>query len=132
MYGRSAQLSVPARSATQSARSSPSSQRRRTVCWAKKDKVEWDDAWSSFKKSSGLSDMNNMVDSNPDVTVGGSSAPMTEQGREIRKQESTLLNVWTKQWFFLLCGFAVFGFMVVMVGVVGPPPSDGRCTLPWC
>jgi hypothetical protein len=34
--------------------------------------------------------------------------------------------------FFKGGGIAVFALFILLVLLAGPPPSDGRCTLPWC
>jgi hypothetical protein len=102
-----------------------------------KNDVKWDDAWSKFKRFSRLPDMDSIVDKNPGESSGGiprssGTRPLGKSERQIRQQESALLNVWTQQWFFLLCGCGVFVLLAVFVAGVGPPPTDPRCTLPWC
>jgi len=92
--------------------------------------VDWDEAWSVFRRR---------VRSNVDINPGGPSAaprPLSSRPRrlaqdDIRRDERLLLDVWSSQWFqalMVLVTLAIFyGFLKV-----GPPPPDGRCTLPWC
>jgi hypothetical protein len=50
---------------------------------------------------------------------------------DIRAQERGLLDLWTNENFFL---FGIVGVVLLFAAIVGvvPPPSDPRCTLPWC
>jgi hypothetical protein len=104
-------------------------------CAAERDKddVSWDDAWSKFKKSAKLPDMSKHVDRplEGNSSQSRSKHRLTEQEKQIRRQESTLLNVWTQQGFFLLCGCTVLLLLVLFVSA-GAPPKDPRCMLPWC
>ena len=111
---------------------------RAAACRASKDDsgdIPWDEAWSKFKKSTKLPDITDFVDSNPSSSSSSaprSFKPLSQREQEIRKSESVLLNVWTTQGFFLLCGCTVLGILVLMVSSAGQSISDPRCTLPWC
>jgi len=96
--------------------------------------VDWDAAWSVFRRR-----VRSSVDVNPPVGGGGPSTaprPLSSRPRrlavdDIRRDERLLLDVWSSQWFQALM---VVVTLAVLYGFlkVGPPPSDGRCTLPWC
>lgn len=51
---------------------------------------------------------------------------------EIRKNERLLLDIWSNQYFFAGAVIFTLYLLYVFTDVVGPPPDDGRCTLPWC
>lgn len=112
--------------------------RQQHVCQAGRDDgkdIPWDEAWSKFKKTAKLPDINDYVDSGPSSTSARtprSFKPLSDQEKQIRRSESALLNVWTTQGFFLLCGCTVLGILVLIVSSAGQSISDPRCTLPWC
>eukprot|EP00873_Tetraselmis_striata_P001554 jgi/Tetstr1/421818/TSEL_012719.t1 len=92
--------------------------------------TDWDKAWASFKEGAGLQDPSDMV--------GTATPPPEPTGpdkrlqKEIRAQERVLLDVWSTETFMKAgAGTAVLLF-ILFVFVIGPPPSDGRCLLPWC
>ena len=70
--------------------------------------------------------------SSPNESQTNRRQPLSDQEERLRAQESTLLNVWTQQGFFLLGGCVALLLMLVFVVGAGGPPSDPRCTLPWC
>ena len=43
-----------------------------------------------------------------------------------------MLNFATSQKVTLASLVAVAALLFLFIVVIGPPPSDGRCTLPWC
>lgn len=50
----------------------------------------------------------------------------------IKREESFLLNAWTSDKFQGAgVALAVLVLLVVLLAA-GPPPTDARCTLPWC
>lgn len=51
---------------------------------------------------------------------------------DIKRAENNLLNAWTSEAFTRNGLIAVVALLVFFLFVIGPPPSDGRCTLPWC
>ncbi len=51
---------------------------------------------------------------------------------DIRKAERSVLAAWTSPTFAKAGVLIVLLTLFVFVVVIGPPPSDGRCTLPWC
>jgi len=93
--------------------------------------TDWDKAWSSFKRGAGLQDPNDFVGTAtpppPEPTP-----PNRQQQKEIRRQERVLLDVFSTDTFMKAGAGVAFVMFIVFVFVIGPPPSDGRCTLPWC
>ena len=51
---------------------------------------------------------------------------------DIRRSERQVLAAWTSPTFAKAGILVVVATLFVFVVVVGPPPSDGRCTLPFC
>jgi hypothetical protein len=92
--------------------------------------VDWDNAWRSFQN-----DMRSQVDSNVTTQTTFRPVALPRNGdvqQQIRRQEAALLNVWSSQAFQSAGTVAAIVLFVSMIVVAGPPPSDGRCTLPWC
>jgi hypothetical protein len=103
--------------------------KRCLLCHAEKDdkkkNLNWDDAWSSFKRGAGLDGKDNFTDK---PSSPGQNLPRSQQN--LRKQESLLLNIVSNQLFFLVAGSMVF---VLLLGILGSAaPRDPRCSLPWC
>jgi hypothetical protein len=96
-----------------------------------KDQIEWDTEWTKFKKQANFSNMEDLVE-RPEPPRVSTRTLLSQQERQIREQESRLVNVWTQQAFFLAGGCAILVLLIVIVVGAGPPPSDPRCTLPWC
>ena len=100
-----------------------------------RDGVQWDTEWSRFKKRANLPSMDDLVDRSPDTGASApratSQRPLSPRERQLREQESRLVNVWTQQTFFLACGCVVLLLLLLIIGF-GAPSSDPRCTLPWC
>jgi hypothetical protein len=73
--------------------------------------------------------------SSPSEFVDMKEPPPGWSGRavdDIRATENRVLAPWTSP-TFAKAGIAVSVLtLLVFVFVVGPPPSDGRCSLPWC
>mmetsp|Transcript_12556 Transcript_12556/g.35281 ORF Transcript_12556/g.35281 Transcript_12556/m.35281 type:complete len:97 (-) Transcript_12556:215-505(-) len=76
-------------------------------------------------------DPNSFVSGNP-----GSPPPPRQQVRsvqkEIRQQERVLLDVFSTTNFMKAGAGVAVVMLFVFIFVIGPPPSDGRCALPWC
>ena len=51
---------------------------------------------------------------------------------DIKRSERQVLAAWTSSTFAKAGILVVVATLFVYVVVVGPPPSDGRCTLPFC
>ena len=51
---------------------------------------------------------------------------------DIRRTEQKALSPWTSPLFAQAGIIVVVATLFVFVVIVGPPPSDGRCTLPFC
>jgi hypothetical protein len=47
-------------------------------------------------------------------------------------QESWLLDIWTNERVQQIGGVLSLVVFAIVIASVGPPPSDSRCTLPWC
>jgi len=60
----------------------------------------------------------------------------TNSGRnakdDIKADESRVLNSWSSETFTKLGLLSVVTLLFVFIVVIGPPPDDGRCSLPWC
>ena len=65
-------------------------------------------------------------------TASRRRAPDAEAKRQIYDDEDRVLNVATSQKTTTVGLIAVASLLFVFVFVIGPPPSDGRCSLPWC
>ncbi len=61
---------------------------------------------------------------------GGWNAGPTQN--QIKKQERTLLDIWTKESFSQLSIVVVILLFIALVVAGGDMPHDDRCTLPWC
>ena len=59
-------------------------------------------------------------------------APDADAKDRIRADEDLVLNWWTSPTFAVAGVGAAALLLFLFVVVIGPPPSDGRCTLPWC
>jgi hypothetical protein len=87
-----------------------------------------------FKKRTGLKDANSFVDKDPGVKFNEkpASPKMSNREKSIRTQEQKLLNVWVQENFFIVAGISVVVTLIAFVFLMGAPPEDSRCTLPWC
>ena len=43
-----------------------------------------------------------------------------------------MLDIFTNENFYKVGAVAALALLVATSVLVGPPPSDSRCTLPWC
>ena len=94
-------------------------------------KTDWDAAWRSFKKRSGLSDPGGYVSTPPQFQKDYSSPQ--DAKRQIRQGEKLVLNTWTSEEFSKMGLGVVVSLLILFTTVIGPLPNeDGRCTLPWC
>ena len=50
----------------------------------------------------------------------------------VRRQERLLLDVWTRPQSLLVAASGTLVLLLVLLVASGGPPSDPRCTLPWC
>lgn len=108
--------------------------RRRAGCVAangKDDDVDWDSAWKTFDKQTKAKRKTGQAGPAPRF---GRGIPKygNEAYDQIRKDENFVLNAVTSGKFTTGALIGVGVLLFVFVVVVGPPPSDGRCTLPWC
>ena len=97
--------------------------------------VDWDKEWKSFKDYARKS-MDEYVDVYDEPPAQGYNSSNNEYGKEARDQikrdERRALDAVVNE-NFTKTGFGVIALtLFVYVFIIGPPPSDGRCTLPWC
>jgi hypothetical protein len=67
--------------------------------------------------------------SNRTSSGGWNAGPSQNQ---IKRQESTLLDIWTKESFSQLSIVAIVLLFIALAVAGGEMPHDDRCTLPWC
>ena len=53
-------------------------------------------------------------------------------GDNIREDENLVLGTWSSEAFTIFGIAAVIVLLFLFIFVIGPPPDDGRCSLPWC
>lgn len=130
--GRSRSISHAIQESRISGRQSPTSNRNIRVHAGKNEddqpKVDWDAAWARMREQ---------LNSQVDTKTGPRPPPfagknLTEQQRNIRKQENIWLDIWTSPYFSTIGILAAVVVLITFLFGVGPPPSDPRCTLPWC
>ena len=51
---------------------------------------------------------------------------------DIQADENRVADTWSSETFTKFGIASVFFLLFVFVFVIGPPPDDGRCSLPWC
>lgn len=91
-------------------------------------RTDWDSSWRKFRDQ--------YVDVYDEGGDGGYGSRESEYGKAARDQikadERRALNAVVNEQF-TKTGFGVIALtLFVYVFVIGPPPDDGRCTLPWC
>lgn len=89
----------------------------------KDETVDWDKAWSSFKKPQKRKsflklDMEQYVSRQPKH----SNYPLSEEVDPLKKAERSLLGAWTSMKFTYALVMVIVGLVVYMVIIVGPPP----------
>mmetsp|Transcript_39683 Transcript_39683/g.55097 ORF Transcript_39683/g.55097 Transcript_39683/m.55097 type:complete len:149 (+) Transcript_39683:132-578(+) len=92
------------------------------------DDVDWDNEWKSFDSQTKRSKNANGPSRSP-PQFGSGRDPAQDQ---IRSDENFILNAWTGENFTRSGLISVAALLIFFIVVIGPPPSDGRCTLPWC
>ncbi|PNH02274.1 hypothetical protein TSOC_011752 [Tetrabaena socialis] len=55
-----------------------------------------------------------------------------QEAERIRRAERALLDIWSNEDFLRSGAVLSIVLLFVFALVVGPPPSDGRCSLFWC
>lgn len=53
-------------------------------------------------------------------------------GDKVRRQEQQVLNAWTSERGMQLAAGGTMALVLLLLFAAGGPPSDARCTLPWC
>lgn len=95
--------------------------RRYLLCHAdkedRKNGVNWDDAWSNFKRGAGLDSVDSFTDSNSEKPAAPRNLSTSQ--KNIRKQESLLVNIFSNQLFFLIAGGVVFALLLGILSVAG-------------
>lgn len=89
------------------------------------EKVDWDTAWSRFKRS-GTRNSQQKTTEPPPRFNRRTTSPLDA----IRKEEDRVLGVWSSTAFSQI-GVALLVVLLLVVLADGAP-SDARCTLPWC
>lgn len=104
------------------------------------DKVDWDAAWSQFKNTpSDAGKEGEKTEQREKKKTTTAPPPRFDKRRQtsspldaIRREEDRVLGVWSSPAFSQI-GIASAAFLlVVLLVLAGGPPSDARCTLPWC
>uniref|UniRef100_A0A7R9VHK0 Uncharacterized protein n=1 Tax=Chlamydomonas euryale TaxID=1486919 RepID=A0A7R9VHK0_9CHLO len=90
---------------------------------------DWNNAWANFKNQ-----VNSTVDQNPGVkrTQPPRGPRLNARQQQLRRDEKLLLDLWTNERVQQIGGFLSFVVIAAILVSLGPPPSDSRCTLPWC
>lgn len=103
------------------------------------DKVDWDEAWSQFKNTSEARGQGARTDQEQKKKASTAPPPRFDRRRQttspldaIRKEEDRVLGVWSSTAFSQLGIASAAFFLVMLLVLAGGPPSDARCTLPWC
>ncbi|ABO95003.1 predicted protein [Ostreococcus lucimarinus CCE9901] len=94
--------------------------------------MDWDGAWRAFKRDFVGDDAKMPGDLVEKKYQNNRRAPDAEAKQQIYDDEDRVLNFATSQKVTLVSLIAVAALLFVFIVVIGPPPSDGRCTLPWC
>lgn len=96
--------------------------------------VDWDQAWSNFSQNARakIPEVESRVYTQAPRFAERRTWNVGQQQESIRRQERYLLNYWSQDTFFKGGGLAVLALFILLILLAGPPPSDGRCTLPWC
>ncbi|KAL4423471.1 hypothetical protein ABPG77_005423 [Micractinium sp. CCAP 211/92] len=93
-----------------------------------------DEQWRQFKRSAGIKiPVTERVAEPPRFSGTRSgewnSGPSADQ---MRRQEQQVLNAWTQERLMQLAAGGTMVLVLVLLFAAGGPPSDARCTLPWC
>lgn len=93
-----------------------------------------DEQWRQFKRSAGIKiPVTERVAEPPKFSSMRSgewnSGPSADQ---MRRQEQQVLNAWTQERLMQLAAGGTMVLVLVLLFAAGGPPSDARCTLPWC
>lgn len=51
---------------------------------------------------------------------------------KVRRQEQQVLSAWTSERGMQLAAGGTIVLVLLLLFAAGGPPSDARCTLPWC
>lgn len=51
---------------------------------------------------------------------------------QMRQQERQVLDAWTQERLLQLAAGVTMALVLLLLFAAGGPPSDPRCTLPWC
>lgn len=104
-------------------------------------RVDWDREWNSFVNDRQQQGPGSSRQSNVYTTTGNSSQhrravpvdPAARMTRDaIKREESILLNAWSSDKFQGAGVALAVLVLLVLLLAAGPPPTDTRCTLPWC
>lgn len=68
----------------------------------------------------------------PFLCLARRRSPDADAKQQIYDDEDRVLNFATSNSFSVAGVIGVVVLLFLFVVVIGPPPSDGRCSLPWC
>lgn len=90
--------------------------------------VDWDAAWKTYKSGSAGRQNTSSVKTLQQSPRFKASSPRDD----IRRQERLILDTWVNESSSQLVIVAVVIAFIAFLLVSAPPPTDARCTLPWC
>lgn len=95
---------------------------------------DWDTAWRKFKQQGTAQEQRRggTATKPPSFNTNTQQWNSGPTADDIRRQESTLLDAWTTETFSQISIIGIVLLFVAVVIAAGPPPTDARCTLPWC
>jgi len=99
----------------------------------KKSLLDWDGAWSQIKreiKGTGTINPDDLVDRSAKSSMRKNSGRTAKE--DIQADENRVADIWSSENFTKFGIASVCFLLFVFVFVIGPPPSEGRCSLPWC
>lgn len=100
--------------------------------------VDWDGSWKRFVKEA-ASQVDRDPGSPPNRPRPSAGPPRRAQAPQVspgsklvRENEKFLLDFWVSENFFKLGAASAVLVLLFFLFFVGGPPTDDRCTLPWC
>tara|TARA_B100000768_G_scaffold95591_1_gene89265 strand:- start:157 stop:507 length:351 start_codon:yes stop_codon:yes gene_type:complete len=99
----------------------------------KKSLLDWDGAWRQIKreiKGTGTLNPDDLVDRSANSSMRQNSGRTAKE--DIQDDENRVADIWSSEIFTKAGIVSVLLLLFFFVFVIGPPPSDGRCSLPWC
>ncbi|PSC73709.1 metaxin-1 isoform X2 [Micractinium conductrix] len=96
-----------------------------------------DEAWRRFQRRSGfklpeVERQNVRTQAPPRFTNRSGEWNSGPTGDQLRRQERAVLDAWTQALQLQLAAGGTIVVVLLLLFAAGGPPSDARCTLPWC